>query len=141
MQVLTDLESFKRKLQEAGKACPDFRINVLLPSRPQRIVSTNPPQGQLWRAPPRVVSDQMVNIFFQEWAPLFPILHRPTFLGLYEEYVASDGAIKDKKSLAQLNLVFSIAALSGEVRDVSPPYYPLTCQRIPVSHHIRRPRL
>ena len=58
----------------------------------------------------------MINIFFQEWAPLFPTLHRPTFLGLYEQYVASPDTMTDKKSIAQLNLVFGIAALSSDVR-------------------------
>lgn len=65
----------------------------------------------------------MINIFFQEWAPLFPILHRPTFLSLYEQYVASPDTMSDKKSIAQLNLVFGIAALSS---DVCMPYD--TCQ-------------
>jgi len=57
----------------------------------------------------------MINIFFQEWAPLFPVLHRPAFLTLYEQYVASPDAMSDKKSIAQLNLVFGIAALSSDV--------------------------
>lgn len=68
-----------------------------------------------FKAPPRLVSDQMINIFFQEWAPLFPILHRPTFLSLYEQYVASPDTMNGKKSIAQLNLVFGIAALSSDV--------------------------
>lgn len=55
----------------------------------------------------------MINIFFQEWAPLFPVLHRPTFLTLYEQYVADPEAVSDRKSLAMLNLVFGIAALSS----------------------------
>jgi hypothetical protein len=57
----------------------------------------------------------MINIFFQEWAPLFPILHRPTFLTLYEQYVSSPDTMVDKKSITQLNLVFGIAALSSDV--------------------------
>lgn len=57
----------------------------------------------------------MVNIFFQEWAPLFPILHRPTFLTLYEEYTASPESVTDKTSLALLNLVFGLAAISQGV--------------------------
>jgi hypothetical protein len=57
----------------------------------------------------------MINIFFQEWAPLFPVLHRPTFLSLYELYVASPETMVDKKSIAKLNLVFGIAALSSDV--------------------------
>lgn len=58
----------------------------------------------------------MINIFFQEWAPLFPVLHRPTFLDLYTEYVADPEGMKDQHAVAQLNLVFGIAALSAEVR-------------------------
>jgi hypothetical protein len=65
----------------------------------------------------------MINIFFQEWAPLFPVLHRPTFLGLYEKYVASPESMVDKKSIAQLNLVFGIAALSSDVRVSTRPKY------------------
>lgn len=57
----------------------------------------------------------MINIFFQEWAPLFPVLHRPTFLALYEQYVGSPDEMVDKKSITQLNLVFGIAALSSDV--------------------------
>jgi hypothetical protein len=64
----------------------------------------------------------MINIFFQEWAPLFPILHRPTFLTLYEQYVSSPDTMVDKKSITQLNLVFGIAALSS---DVSTTFHPL----------------
>jgi hypothetical protein len=62
----------------------------------------------------------MINIFFQEWAPLFPVLHRPTFLSLYEQYVASPDTMVDKKSIAKLNLVFGIAALSSDVCPHSP---------------------
>jgi hypothetical protein len=57
----------------------------------------------------------MINIFFQEWAPLFPVLHRPTFLSLYEQYVTGPDTMTDKKAIAKLNLVFSIAALSSDV--------------------------
>ena len=57
----------------------------------------------------------MINIFFQEWAPLFPVLHRQTFLALYEQYVSSPENLHDKKSIAKLNLCFGIAALSSDV--------------------------
>lgn len=63
----------------------------------------------------------MVNIFFQEWAPLFPIIHRPTFLKLYTEYIADPESLKNPHSIAQLNLVFGIAALSAEVRHLTFP--------------------
>jgi hypothetical protein len=69
----------------------------------------------VWRAPPRLESDQLIGVFFQEWAPLFPILHRPTFLELYQSYISAPEKIVDNCSHAQLNLVFGIAALSGGV--------------------------
>lgn len=72
-------------------------------------------ESAFWSPPSRMHSDQMVNIFFQEWAPLFPVLHRLNFLTLYEQYVANASNVQDKKSLAQLNLVFGIASLSSEV--------------------------
>ncbi len=65
--------------------------------------------------PPRLLSDHFVNVFFQEWAPLFPVLHRPTFLGKYEGFLACAQSTDDKKSLAQIYLVFGIAALSCAV--------------------------
>ena len=68
------------------------------------------------RVPSRMVSDQMINIFFQEWAPLFPVVHRPTILKAYADYVTEPEGVKDNHSLAKLNLIFGIAALSAEVR-------------------------
>ena len=70
-----------------------------------------------WSAPPRLLSDQLVHIFFQEWAPLFPVIHRPTFLALYEEYTSCPESMTDKTKLAQLNLVFGLAASSQAVSD------------------------
>lgn len=58
----------------------------------------------------------MINIFFQEWAPLFPVLHRPTLLNIYADYAANPEGLKNQQSIAQLNLVFDLAALSAEVQ-------------------------
>ena len=66
--------------------------------------------------PSRMVSDQMIHIFFQEWAPIFPVVHRPTVLKAYANYVTEPESVKDNHSLANLNLIFGIAALSAEVR-------------------------
>lgn len=74
---------------------------------------------EISKAPPRLVSDQMVNIFCQEWAPLFPVLHRPTFLNLYDKYMKNPEEVEDHHSIAQLNLVFGISALSAEVNSHS----------------------
>lgn len=114
----TFIEAFKRKVQEGGTSTADIDTERLLatskeqaddaPSSPTSIVS--------WKAPSRMVSDQLVNIFFQEWAPLFPILHRPTFLTLYERYTTDPDTVTDKAEVAQLNLVFGVAAMSGGSR-------------------------
>lgn len=71
---------------------------------------------QAARTPPRLVSDQLINIFFQEWAPLYPVVHRPTILKAYEQYLNDSMALKyDIHATAQLNLIFGIAALSANV--------------------------
>ena len=116
MLMVTD--TFKTKTQEMGKSYPDFKTETFFPDEMR--VSLSPKSTSdddlVARASPRLVSDQMVNIFFQEWAPLFPILHRSTFLKLYERYITDPEGIEDHQSIAQLNLVFGIAALSAEVK-------------------------
>ena len=109
------IDSFKSKLQEDGKPSSEFRVRSFFPSPSRSSNGTVKSQAVCFQAPARMVSDQLVNIFFQEWAPLFPVLHRPTFLGLYEEYTACPEALENKTQLAQLNLVFAIAAQSSEV--------------------------
>lgn len=74
--------------------------------------------------PPRLISDQLINIYFQEWAPLFPVLHRPSFLAIYNAFCVSPDSIKERRNLAQLYLVFGIAAASGEVRMMSAVHSP-----------------
>lgn len=111
------IESFKRKLQENGKPCSDFNPEAFLHIQGCfPLVSKPPPQSM--RVPPRLFSDRCVNIYFQEWAPLFPVLHKPTFLRLYEEFVADSEKVKNNHKLAQLYLVFSIAALSSDLPDM-----------------------
>ena len=106
-------DAFKNRLQESGKSCSSFNTQAFFTPTPATALI--PRSTVTSKGPPRLVSDQMVNIFFQEWAPLFPILHRPTFLTLYADYVANAADFKDRQSLAQLHLVFGIAALSAEV--------------------------
>ena len=111
-------DAFKHKVQERGRSTSFINAELLLSStakHPSSAMQT--PQGRTeWKTPPRLLSDQMVNIFFQEWAPLFPVLHRPTFLTLYEEYTSSPESVTDNTSLAQLNVVFALALLSHSVR-------------------------
>lgn len=114
----TFIEAFKHKVQESGRSTADISTDRLLASSLRKASDSalTPSSPVVWKAPPRLVSDQLVNIFFQEWAPLFPVLHRPTFLTLYEKYVADAEAVTDKTAVAQLNLVFGIAALSNGTR-------------------------
>ncbi|KAH8724093.1 fungal-specific transcription factor domain-containing protein [Phaeosphaeriaceae sp. PMI808] len=112
----TLVEAFEQKAQETGRLSANVNSNAFFGAGGTR-KSSNPKRIVSFKAPPRLVSDQMINIFFQEWAPLFPILHRPTFLSLYEQYVTSPETIDDKKPITQLNLVFGIAALSSDPRD------------------------
>lgn len=68
------------------------------------------------QSPPRLVSDQLVNIYFQEWAPLYPVVHRSTILKAYDRYLADPSLLKDQPLIIiQLNLIFGIAALSSMV--------------------------
>lgn len=107
-------DAFKTKVQETGKPGSNFNTKALFGAC-HAVKATSEILSQTNRAPARLVSDQMINIFFQEWAPLFPILHRPSFLKLYAEFVADPDELSDKQSIAQLYLVFGIAALSSEV--------------------------
>lgn len=110
-------DTFKLKVQEGGKPCANFKTDAFFASNKNTTSSTKDPQTSSATAevPPRLLSDQMINNFFQEWAPLFPVLHRPTFLDTYTNYVSSSERMQNQHAVAQLNLVFGIAALSTEV--------------------------
>lgn len=117
-RLLTDVaEAFKRKIQEAGKPTTDFNPEAFL--HIQGCESLGPKSSDhSMRIPPRLFSDRCVNVYFQEWAPLFPILHKPTFLHIYEEFVADPEKVKSNHKLAQLYLVFNIAGLSSDNPDL-----------------------
>ncbi|KFA47114.1 hypothetical protein S40293_08697 [Stachybotrys chartarum IBT 40293] len=108
-------EAFKRKVQETGRPC-EFSPDAFLHIQGCRPLTTETPAQPL-RPPPRMFSDRCVNVYFQEWAPLFPILHKPTFLRVYEEFVADPEKVKSNHKLAQLYLVFSIAGLGFDSPD------------------------
>lgn len=113
----TFIEAFKHKVQEKGRSAADINTARLLERTLSKPDTPDDSECSVtWKAPPRLVSDQLINVYFQEWAPLFPVLHRPTFLGLYEKYVADSDQITDKAEVAQLNLVFGIAELSRGTR-------------------------
>lgn len=111
------VEAFKRKIQEAGKPCTDFNPEAFLHIQGTQPLITSIPD-HAFKVPPRLFSDRCVNIYFQEWAPLFPVLHKPTFLRVYEDFAADPSKIKCNYKTAQLYLVFSIAGLSSDSPDL-----------------------
>ncbi|KAL8638815.1 MAG: hypothetical protein Q9226_008956, partial [Calogaya cf. arnoldii] len=119
--ALTRLDTFKTKVRESGKQCPDFGTETFFACSKSRWTPPKEVQAKpnTPKAPPRLLSDQLINIFFQEWAPLFPILHRPTFLNVYTQYVADPEACNNQHSIAQLNLVFCISAQCIDVRGLT----------------------
>ncbi|KAF6833920.1 transcriptional activator protein acu-15 [Colletotrichum plurivorum] len=110
------IEAFKRKMQENGKSCSDFNPEAFLHIQGCHPLTTKSPDQSL-RVPPRLFSDRCVNVYFQEWAPLFPVLHKPTFLHIYEEFVSDPEKVKSNHKIAQLYLVFGIAALGSDQPD------------------------
>jgi len=109
-------DAFKRKVQETGKSTVGFNTDAFLNIQGESTtVSQVSTPTATSSAPPRMFSDRCVNVFFQEWAPLFPVLHKPSFLRLYEEYVANPEEMTDPHKLAQLNLVFGIAGISSNL--------------------------
>jgi hypothetical protein len=114
---LAFIESLKRKMQENGKSCSHFNPETFLHIQGCYPLTAKAPNPSL-RVPPRLFTDRCVNLYFQEWAPLFPVLDKPTFLRVYEEFIANPDKIKSYHKLAQLYSVFSIAALSSEMPDM-----------------------
>ncbi|KAF7887589.1 hypothetical protein EAF00_009883 [Botryotinia globosa] len=105
-----------RKIQDSGKSSVGFDTETFLnPQNKSTSLSTITPAPSF--APPRLFSDKCLNVFFQEWAPLFPVIHKHSFLTLYDEYSSNPHQVKDQHKLAQLHLVFSIAGLSTDCPD------------------------
>ncbi|KIX05432.1 uncharacterized protein Z518_06304 [Rhinocladiella mackenziei CBS 650.93] len=110
--VSSFIEAFDQKVQETGRqAAGVSSSNLQKAIQPIRQTMVPGP-----KVPPRILSDQYINLFFQEWQPLLPVLHRPTFLRVYEQYLANPengNWQSNKQALAQLFLIFEIAALSS----------------------------
>ncbi|KAK2746472.1 hypothetical protein FQN57_003098 [Myotisia sp. PD_48] len=115
------IDSFSSKLEKSGRSASAVSTDALL----------SPPSLSAWRrqdatpkTPPRLVSDQLLNIFFQEWAPFYPIVHRPAILKVYGRYTINPDSIEDDKyALTQLNLIFGIAAISSTSRVPQDPSF------------------
>lgn len=103
------LFAYKDKAEQSESCKAFLNVNAFYPRPTEgdvRAIATRTSYDR----PARMLTDRLVNIFFQEISPLWPVLHRPTFLKLYDEYVSGNDVSKDPKILAQLFLVFGIAA-------------------------------
>ncbi|KAG8526786.1 uncharacterized protein KY384_008215 [Bacidia gigantensis] len=108
------VDEFKAKTQECDKECPTFKTQVFFNSSTQRTPNSKHHPGGGPKVLSRMESDRMVNTFFQEWSPLFPILDRQAVLEIYENYLTDPDEMKSQQSIALLNLLFGIASLSTE---------------------------
>ncbi|KAL5042517.1 hypothetical protein BDW71DRAFT_189833 [Aspergillus fruticulosus] len=110
---------FTNKLADQGRLAPETSTKALTAS-PAPITYSR--LDQALKTPPRLVSDQLINIFFQEWAPLYPVVHRPTILKAYEQYLSNSESLQgNKHEMAQLNLIFAVAALGAISRTNQDP--------------------
>ncbi|KAG5983544.1 hypothetical protein E4U55_007879 [Claviceps digitariae] len=110
--------SFKRKLQEMGQSFTDFNPEAFLHVQGcAPLTSAEPATAS--SPPPRIFSDRCVNVYFQEMAPLFPVLHKPSFLRIYEEFVLDPEKVKCRHKISQLYLIFAIAGISSDSPDLS----------------------
>ncbi|KAH8147577.1 uncharacterized protein LAJ45_08404 [Morchella importuna] len=114
------VDLFKRKLQDS---CANFRSDTFFRGQTLAKPSADAPLNRLpnsIKAPPRLLSDHLLVSYFQEYHPLFPVLHRPTFLASYEILVSGDGSTATSlpnHAIAQLFLVFAIALQQSEPRN------------------------
>ncbi|KAL2073419.1 hypothetical protein VTL71DRAFT_10743 [Oculimacula yallundae] len=111
------VDAFKRRIQETGRSLAGLNTDAFLNIQGDTALVSQTSGSRTPSPPPRMFSDRCVNVFFQEWAPLFPVLHKPTFLRLYEEYMTKPEDVTSPQKLAQLNLVFCIAGISSDIPD------------------------
>jgi hypothetical protein len=118
---LTCADVFTNKLVSEGKSATTIPTGALTSLATSVILGA---PNQAVKTPPRLVSDQLINIFFQEWAPLYPVVHRPTILKAYEQYLNNTETLqRNPHVMAQLNLIFGIAALSSTSRTNQDPTF------------------
>ncbi|EFW21027.1 hypothetical protein D8B26_002706 [Coccidioides posadasii str. Silveira] len=114
------LDAFASKLERSGQSSAHISLDATIPPP----LHTWPLQDSRLKMPPRLVSDQLLNIFFQEWAPLYPVVHRPDILRTYSRYTSNPQSIEnDKYALTQLNLIFGIAVVSSTPRIPQDPVF------------------
>ncbi|KAF3940430.1 hypothetical protein ABW19_dt0204437 [Dactylella cylindrospora] len=118
------IDIFKSRMKETSPCDIEFSGNTFF-TRKERIVKiySNRSAAHAVKPPPRMISDLLVTAFFQEYHPLFPVLHRPKFLSIYENLINCDPESpeypREYHEIAQLFLVFSIASSQSETRNTA----------------------
>jgi Fungal specific transcription factor domain len=113
------IELFKRRLQIAKNISIDF--DEVLPFYKQSandgvvddvdLTDTN----TSFALPSKSSAEKLVQSFFANWHPLFPVLHRPSFQWDFEA-MYTEKASKDPAHSAQMWLVLAIAARDTAVK-------------------------
>ncbi|OJJ07752.1 hypothetical protein ASPVEDRAFT_877887 [Aspergillus versicolor CBS 583.65] len=112
-------ETFKIRLVDQKQVSLAISIEELTASPPSLAHSGTHAGPQ---TTPRLVTDQLLTVFFQQWAPLYPVVNRLAILRIYEKYLSNPGSFRENMiELAQLYLVFSIAALPVTSRSSRDP--------------------
>lgn len=107
----TFVDTLKQRMKEGGRYTVEFETEQFFQGQPCAIATDSVPQLEGIKPPPRLLSDHLLVSYFQEYHPLFPVLHRPTFLSTYEKLVAdsTSAASLPAHDVAKLFLVFAIA--------------------------------
>lgn len=111
--VFLPLELFKRRLQISKNVCIDF--DEVLPFYKTSINENLDDDIDLtdtntsFPLPSKSSAEKLVQSFFNNWHPLFPVLHRPSFQWEFEA-MYTEKASKDLAHSAQMWLVLAIAA-------------------------------
>jgi hypothetical protein len=111
------IDTLKQRMQEVGRYTVEFETEQFFQGQPCAIATDSALQPDGLKPPPRLLSDHLLVSYFQEYHPLFPVLHRPTFLSTYEKLVAdtTSAASLPAHDVAKLFLVFAIALQQHDV--------------------------
>ena len=100
------------KAKESGRLSPTLTIDTQFgDGAPFAKGRRSTDCGSPGKRPPRLITDQLVNVFVQEWLQLFPVLDRAQFLQLYTKYIA-DEKNPDSRTDLKVPLALSVAAAS-----------------------------
>jgi hypothetical protein len=111
--MLTAQELFKRRLHISKNVCIDFdEVLPFYKSSPTDGVEDDADltdNNTSFALPSKASAEKLVQSFFTNWHPMFPVLHRPSFQWDFEA-MYTEKASKDPAHFAQMWLVLAIAA-------------------------------